>query len=259
MIQESNKGIVTANVFGKNSEINYERLRVNLFKTENNAETNRDACVVGFYEGGTNAVDGNDSQKFSNPGETLAFLNGATSLSSEHRAPIVNNDVLFLKLSQATVGSNYKLKINTENFTFSGSAYLYDLTLGTIVPITLDGTVFEYAFSVTADAATQGTRFKIVFNALLGTQNNSNPNAIIAYPNPAIDGVTLNLGTLDYGNYSYKIINILGQETQNGTLVKQELNQEFKINFTTPLKSGWYSIQILNQNNIVFTLPILIN
>ena len=50
-----------------------------------------------------------DVQKFSNPAETLSFYNGTTSLSSEHRSPLVDNDVLFIRLTQAVVNSTYKI------------------------------------------------------------------------------------------------------------------------------------------------------
>lgn len=200
-IHESNKtSTVLTNVFGRNANTNFERIRVNLEKVGDTIP-HRDACVVGFYNGANNNVDDNDVQKFSNPTETLAFLNGSTSLSSEHRAPIAEGDELFLKLTNATI-SNYKLKIYTENFTFSGSAFLHDLTLGTITNMPLDGSIFEYPFEVTTDPTTQGARFKIVFTTTLSIDDNNIWN-ISAYPNPTSknSGINVNLGTLDFGKY----------------------------------------------------------
>lgn len=259
-IQESNKVSSTSfNVFGKTQNIDYDRLRMTVSKIENGSETHKDACVVAFYEGASNQVDDNDVQKFTNPAETLSFLNGTTTLSSEHRAPIVDGDVIFIKLSQA-VESAYKLKIYTENFTFTGTAYLYDLFLGTNVALPIDGSVYEYTFNVTSDAASQGGRFKIVFSTVLSTVKNDNPYSIVAYPNPTTksNGVNLNLGSLEYGSYNYKIVNVLGQEIQNGTIDKKQLNQEVAINFNNSIIEGWYAIQILEKNTILFTLPILI-
>ncbi|RAR69288.1 T9SS type A sorting domain-containing protein [Flavobacterium aciduliphilum] len=260
LIKETNKASTNvSNVFGKMANIAYERIRVNVDKVENGLDVHKDACVVTFYQGASNAVDEKDVQKFTNPVETLAFLNGSTSLSSEHRAPIVDADVLFVKLSQA-VQSTYKLKIYTENFTFAGTAYLYDLFLGTNVALPLDGSVFVYPFDVTSDGASQGARFKIVFATALSTVKNENPYSIVAYPNPTTktNGINLNLGSLEYGNYNYKIVNVLGQVVQNGSFDKQQLNQEVAISFNNSVREGWYAIQILDKNTTLQTLPILI-
>lgn len=257
-IHESNKtSTVLTNVFGRNANTNFERIRVNLEKVGDTIP-HRDACVVGFYNGANNNVDDNDVQKFSNPTETLAFLNGTTSLSSEHRAPIVEGDELFLKLTNATI-SSYKLKIYTENFTFSGSAFLHDLTLGTITNMPLDGRIFEYPFEVTADSSTQGARFKIVFTTTLSIDDNTMWN-ISAYPNPTSknSGINVNLGTLDFGNYTYRVINMLGQEIQKGNLNKFENNQEFKIDFTTAINSGIYSFEVVNNNKTIKTIKLVI-
>lgn len=257
-IHESNKtSTVLTNVFGRNANTNFERIRVNLEKVGDTIP-HRDACVVGFYNGANNNVDDNDVQKFSNPTETLAFLNGTTSLSSEHRAPIVEGDELFLKLTNATI-SSYKLKIYTENFTFSGSAFLHDLTLGTITNMPLDGSIFEYPFEVTTDPTTQGVRFKIVFTTTLSIDDNNIWN-ISAYPNPTSknSGININLGTLDFGNYTYRIINMLGQEIQKGNLNKIENNQEFKIDFTTAINSGIYSFEVVNNNKTIKTIKLVI-
>lgn len=257
-IHESNKtSTVLTNVFGRNANTNFERIRVNLEKVGDTIP-HRDACVVGFYNGANNNVDDNDVQKFSNPTETLAFLNGSTSLSSEHRAPIAEGDELFLKLTNATI-SNYKLKIYTENFTFSGSAFLHDLTLGTITNMPLDGSIFEYPFEVTTDPTTQGARFKIVFTTTLSIDDNNIWN-ISAYPNPTSknSGINVNLGTLDFGNYTYRVINMLGQEIQKGNLNKFENNQEFKIDFTTAINSGIYSFEVVNNIKTIKTIKLVI-
>ncbi len=237
---------------------NVERLRVTISKIEDNTDVHKDACVVAFYNGASNGVTGNDVQKFSNLGETLSIMNGNTSLSSEHRLPVVDGDVLFIRLINGTT-SSYILKINTENFTFSGSATLHDLKLGTITPIPLDGTLFEYNFDVTSDNTTQGTRFKIVFSTTLGIEEN-NPLNVKVYPNPTTNsnGVILNTGNLEFGNYEYKIVNVLGQIIQNGTIQNIEINQETKIEFNNTLKTGWYNIQVIDRNSKNYSFPIII-
>jgi len=264
IINENNKSSGNFNnTFGRTAartiNPNTQRIRVAVSKLEDNTDVHKDACVVGFYEGASNAVTGNDVQKFTNAAETLAFVNGNTSLSSEHRLPVVNGDVLFIKLTNATT-SNYKLKIHTENFAFTGEAVFHDLKLGTSMAMPLDGSVFEYPFDVTSDATTQGTRFKIVFNTTLGIDETADLLGIKVYPNPSTNslGITLNTGNLELGNYEYKILNVLGQAVQDGKIENVQINQEIKIDLNNAITSGWYTIQILNNNKIVNSLPVII-
>lgn len=253
----------TAFIFGRsiNTTPNVQKLRVNIEKDVDGSLTNIDACVVGFYEGGSNAVNQKDVQKLTNPAESISFLTGTTRLSSEHRAPIVNGDELFVRLTSAVAGTNYTLKINTENFNLNGSAIFYDLKLGTQTTLPLDGSVFVYPFTVTSDATTQGTRFKIVFTtSILSSEDISNPFGINVYPNPAskADGLTINLGKLEIGDYTYRILNMLGQEIQNGSIACEELNQEYKVNLTNAVNSGLYTVELLDQNKSIYTTKIII-
>ena len=78
---------------------------------------------MGFYTGGNSAYDGKDVQKLSNPNEMLSFITDTRSLSSEHRAPIQDKRIFDFKIAQTTANTNYKLKIFTEDFTFSGQAF----------------------------------------------------------------------------------------------------------------------------------------
>ena len=258
-IKESDKRMINQYVFGRTTDTNYERIRVSLDKISNNSFSHKDACVAVFYNEASNAITEKDVQKFTNPSETIAFYNGTTSLSSEHRAPLVDNDILFIKLTQAKSNSIYKLKINTENFTFAGSSSFHDLKLGIVTALPLDGSVFEYPFEVTSDATTQGVRFKIVFNTTLSSGENDN-FYLIVYPNPTSknNGININLGTLDFGNYSYRIINMLGQEIQKGILTKNRNYQEFKIDFSTQINSGIYSFELLQHNKTIKTLKLVI-
>lgn len=247
-------------VFARTTNTVYERLRVSLERIENNTTQYKDGIVVAFYDGASNTVDAKDVEKFTNPNETLAFLNGTANLSSEHRAPAVHGDELFIRLTRATAGT-YRLKVRTENFSFSGGALFYDLKLGTITQIPLDGTVFEYTFDVTTDATTQGNRFKIVFDTTLSNDEILNPYKIVAYPNPTSKntGLTINMGNLDLGTYNYRIVNMLGQEIQRGELINQVINQEQKINLNSTFNTGVYTLEILNQNTSVKSIKIIIN
>jgi hypothetical protein len=125
----------------------------------------------------------------------------------------------------------------------------------------IDGSVFEYPFTVTSDAATQGTRFKIVFgNTVLSVDDIANVNGVKVYPNPVAKSgtLTLNLGKLENNTYNYRITNILGQTIQTGKLNKTELNQEFALTFNTAFSAGLYAIEVLDQSKVVNSSKIII-
>jgi hypothetical protein len=252
--------LTTASVFGRSAETS-ELMRVLLKKVANNVTSHEDGSTVKFYTGGINEVDESDSEKFSNPAGTISLINGSTKLAIENRALVVAGDEVFVNVSNATANTDYKLHIYTENFTFSGVATLHDLKLGTTTVMPIDGSVFEYPFTVTSDATTQGTRFKIVFgNAVLSVDENANVNGVKVYPNPVAKSasMTLNLGTLENNIYNYRITNILGQTIQTGKLDKTELNQEFAIVLNAAFSAGLYAIEVLDQNKVINTSKIII-
>lgn len=258
-----NETVSSASVLGRTEQTNdsFELMRVLLKKVANNVTSHEDGSTVKFYTGGINEVDESDAEKFSNPTGTISLINGTTKMAIEHRATVVAGDEVFVNVSNATANTNYKLHIYTENFTFSGMATLHDLKLGTTTVMPIDGSVFEYPFTVTSDATTQGTRFKIVFgNSILSVDDNANVNGVKVYPNPVAKSgsMTLNLGTLENNIYNYRITNILGQTIQTGKLDKTELNQEFALALNSAFSAGLYSIEVLDQNKVVNTSKIII-
>ena len=262
-IKETHKASTNSNaVFNRTTkntaDITSERIRVLLEKQENSVWNKKDAIVVGFYVGGNSAYDGKDVQKLSNPNETLSFITDTRSLSSEHRAPIQDKDSLTLKIAQTTANTNYKLKIFTEDFTFSGQAFLEDTFLKTSTPIALDGSIFEYEFQITPDALSSGNRFKINFKAeaALGT---TNPNALklIVYPNPTTSEQGINISFENaLSGYSYKIFNTAGQliDSQN---IKAN-NKSAHIKFQQKLSPGIYYLNIFDKNNEIKNIQTII-
>lgn len=224
--------------------------RMLLEKEVAGAYGNMDGCVAAFYAGGSNAVDGNDGIKLGNPGENLALFNTNYSLSVEHRALIQDLDFLTLRLTQALVGSNYKLKLYTENFTYGGYAFLQDLFTGTTTQVPTDGSVFEYPFQVTSNAMSQGNRFKIVFQSTLLNVNSFDGNYFSIYPNPAKsqDSITVLFHSdATIAIYDYKIYNTLGQLMQADEINNQNTTGTILLN--TTLTSGLYFIQLHNLSN----------
>lgn len=230
------------------ADITSERIRVLLEKQENSVWNKKDAIVVGFYAGGNNAYDSNDVRKLSNIEETLSFITDNRSLSSEHRAPIQDKDFLTIKLAQTAENSTYKLSIFTEDFTFSGQAFLEDTFLKESTPLPLDGSIFEYEFQITSDPLSSGNRFKINFVAsTLGTTT-PKASSLLIYPNPttAEKGLNVSFESSSSG-YHYKLFNPAGQLIEANTIsVNNKLGH---IAFNSYLKSGVYYINIYDQNN----------
>lgn len=258
-IKETHKASTNSNaVFNRFANtVSSERLRVTLHKEEDNIWNKKDAVVAGFYSGGNNAYDTNDVPKMSNPSENLAFYTDTRSLTSEHRAPIQNNDFLLLRLTQTTENSNYKLKIFTEDFTFSGQAFLEDTFLQTSTPIALDGSIFEYAFQITSDALSTGNRFKINFQA--STLGTTTPKAstFVIYPNPTTSEQGINISFENaLSGYSYKIFNTAGQliDSQN---IKAN-NKSAHIKFQQKLSPGIYYLNIFDKNNEIKNIQTII-
>ncbi|WP_338647739.1 T9SS type A sorting domain-containing protein [Flavobacterium sp. KS-LB2] len=264
-IKESHKSNATTNSTlnrsTKSKSANNSALfRILLEKDNGTSYTNMDGCVAVFYEGGSNAVEENDAYKLSNPGENVSLFN-ISSFSIEHRAPVQDSDFLTLRISQSIVGANYKLKLYTENFSFTGTAYLQDLFLGTTTQISLDGSAFEYKYQVTADSASIGNRFKVIFK-----QNNTlsmeslDSSQFNIYPNPLTSSETI---TLQFNSkqvatkYTYQIVSLLGQEIVNGDLIVS--SGIASIILDGKLSAGVYILQIRDrENNAQFTKKIII-
>lgn len=252
-IKETHKATSNSNsVFNRVANtVSSERLRVTLHKEEDNIWNKKDAVVAGFYSGGNNAYDTNDVPKISNPSETLAFYTDTRSLSSEHRAPIQNNDFLMLRLTLTTENSNYKLKIFTEDFSYTGQALLQDLFLNTITPFSVDGSVFEYDFVVTADALSSGNRFKIIFQNTLSNSTFSQENNFVIYPNPTTFEQGIHISTQQPSSeiYEYRIYNCLGQVIETNKITFD--NQLTNISFSQKLNQGIYFLNIYDNQNVL--------
>jgi len=171
---------------------------------------------------------------------------------------LVASDVLNVKVWNTTAGANYKLKINTEEFSATNlEATLEDLFTNVRTPLTLDGTAVEYPFTVTADAMSTGNRFRIVFQtSALGTTI-PKANGFSIVPNPVTgDSFQVNLGSLATGTYSYSICNAIGQEVEKGSIdtTSQNTNYTIKMNNSA---TGIYIMKIKGSDNSVFTAKII--
>jgi len=222
--------------------------RVLLEKENSENFSNMDGAVAVFYDGGSNAVEENDAYKLNNPNENISLYTATTSLSIEHRAAVQDNDFLTLRVSQAVVGTNYKLKLYTENFNYQGIATLEDSFLGASTPIALDGSLFEYVYQVTADAKSTNNRFKVIFKQQ-GTLANPifNDLEFNVYPNPLSNTDSINVQISTNGvsdSFDYKISSLQGQEVATGKLIVN--NSVGTVALDGRLSAGVYILQVRN-------------
>ncbi|MFT7252333.1 MAG: hypothetical protein ACI9FW_002094, partial [Flavobacterium sp.] len=136
-------------------------------------------------------------------------------------------------------------------------ATLIDLFTGVQTPINLDGTVQEYPFAVTSATASTGDRFKVVFNASALATTTLDIKSIKVYPNPVTNGiVNVQLPEGDYTNYSYELVNVLGQTVMSANIEVLSGNQ-FSFN-TRGLANTWYALRILNKGKAVYQTKVII-
>jgi hypothetical protein len=254
-IKEVHKGSVNSNAVFRLSN-RAETLRVGLYKQINTEWSGRDGAMTVILP------DANVNQlpnKMANGTENVAFTKNGLLFASEHHLPLVASDVLNVKVWNTTAGTNYKLKINTEQFTTTNlNATLEDLFTNSRTPLTLNGTAVEYPFAVTTEAASTGNRFRIVFeNSALGLIN-PKATGISILPNPITgDAFQVYLGTLSTGTYSYSISNALGQEVENGSINNVTQNTSYTVKFKNNTAAGMYIMKVTGSDNSVFTAKII--
>jgi hypothetical protein len=253
-IKEVHKGTTANNVVLRTAAP--ELLRVGLYKQINSEWSGRDGAMTVIL----NDADANQTpNKMANGSENVAFTKNGLLFASNHHLPFVASDVLNVKVWNTTVGANYKLKINTEQFaTTSLNATLEDLFTNSRTPLTLDGSAVEYPFAVTTEATSTGNRFRIVFeNSALGI-NNPKATGISIVPNPITgDTFQVNFGTLGMGSYSYSICNALGQEVEKGSINNVAQNTNSVVKFKNNTAAGLYIMKVTGTDNTVFTTKII--
>jgi len=253
-IKESHKGSTFSNAVFRTGALP-ELLRVGLYKQVNNEWSGRDgAMTVILSDAGANQAP----NKMANGTENIAFTKNGANFASNHHLPLVASDVLNVKVWNTTAGANYKLKINTEEFTATNlSATLEDLFTNARTPLTLDGTAVEYPFTVTTEALSTGDRSRIVFQPSLLSNNIPKSTGFSIVPNPVTgDSFQVNLGSLSTGTYSYSICNTIGQEVEKGSIqnAAQNTNYEVKMNNSA---TGIYIMKIKGNDNSVFTAKLI--
>jgi hypothetical protein len=252
-IKETHKGTAFSNAVLRTSGL--ELLRVGLYKQVNAEWSGRDGAMTVI----TPDADANQTpNKMANGTENVAFTKNAGLFASNHHLPLIASDVLNVKVWNTTAGTNYKLKIYTEEFTSNLTATLEDLFTNARTPLPLDGSAVDYPFAVTTDALSTGNRFRIVFQTAALGINNPKANGFSILPNPVTgDSFQVNLGTLATGTYSYSICNALGQEVEKGSINNATQNTNYTVKFRETAATGIYIMKIKGTDNSVFTAKII--
>ena len=252
-IKEAHKGTAFSNAVFRTAAP--ELLRVGLYKQVNNEWSGRDGAMTVIL---SDAAANQEPNKMANGTENIAFTKNGANFASNHHLPLVASDVLNVKVWNTTAGANYKLKINTEEFTATNlNATLEDLYTNSRTPLTLDGSAVEYPFTVTTDALSSGDRFRIVFQSSALGMNNPTATSFSIVPNPVTgDAFQVNLGSLATGTYSYSICNAIGQEVAKGNINNAVQNTNYEVKMSNSA-TGIYIMKIKGSDNSVYTAKII--
>ncbi|UAY51259.1 T9SS type A sorting domain-containing protein [Ferruginibacter albus] len=108
-------------------------------------------------------IIGEDAPKLANINETFSVVESGTSLFSDRRPTLRQNDTIYFKLLR-TLQQQYQLRFFPNMLSVGKTAFLKDNYTGNLTPVALsDSTVVN--FLVNSNAASQAAdRFKILFN-----------------------------------------------------------------------------------------------
>ena len=260
VIAESHKSTVVDNGLFDRNGLNSQLMRINLYKQVENNWQPYDAALLIFNSNSSNNVDGQDAIKMYNSTDNIIIQNNEIALMAEHRALPTTQDRINLSLSRTSVGTPYKLSINTEQFVNSGlNAILEDLYTNTSTPIALDGTIVEHQFTTTSDNQSSSNRFRIVFNALL-SNNSSIKNTISVSPNPfSGSSININFQGKPEGNYEYSISNVLGQIIEKGNFNTVNNNVLYSLEIKSELANGIYILNVKDDQKNEYSVKFIKN
>ncbi len=256
ILSESHKSTTVDNGLFDRTAASAKILRVNLLKQIENNWQPFDATMTLFHANATNAIDVLDAVKMFNSNNNITLQNSGVSLMAEHRALPVVQDVLQLRVNDTQTGANYKLAIQTEDFSAVDlTARLEDLVTNTSVPVALNGTVTEYTF-IPSPTENVPDRFRIVFGAQL-SNDAFDSNTITVFPNP-VTGASfqIQLPNSTIGNYKYAIINTLGQVVDQGKInLMDQVN--YRVTLKNSLQSGIYILNVIDEQNKAYSVKLI--
>jgi len=164
---------------------------VRLFLQEDSSHI--DGAVAFFRAGASAGIDAEDGVKLMNASDNLGFRREGRTLVFEFRPELKGTDTLQLQLSQMQQKS-FRLRVLLEGFTGAEGvqAELVDRHLKQRRELSHTDTT-NVDFSVTADSASTGDRFQIVFTKSAshggGTAEPAEAGRMNPYPNPVVSVV----------------------------------------------------------------------
>jgi hypothetical protein len=214
-----------------------------------NKESLADGIRV-MYNDANKSTTVDDIIKMGNFGENISSYRNGTKLIVEMRPMITANDTIFLHTSNTGI-KKYRLQIGTIDFVQTGvSAFLEDAYLKTSKELTLDGTVNNADFSVTADALSAATdRFRIVFKTAV-TPLPVYAKGISIYPNPVTNRIiNFRLTDMVQGLYNVRLINNLGQVILTRQVKHAGGSAVINMDLNSGVAAGNYVVEILLPDN----------
>lgn len=221
-----------------------------------------DGVVAFYYDNASAGINGMDGRKLMNSFDNLMMVRNATNLTFEHRPLVTSADTVFLSLSN-TSQANYRFEISSENFrpAIGYKAFLQDAYLNTETQLSLNGTN-TVNFTVDANAASTGQRFRIVFRADVATSVRDNDAAkwMKIYPNPVAAGSPLQVEFKNRtaGKYNFVLYNAAGMQVHNAQLVHAGGNAVSKLDVPASLSKGVYVATVTDEKGNKQELKITI-
>jgi hypothetical protein len=123
----------------------------------------------------------------------------------------------------------------------------------------------DYPFTGTGNAATDSTRFEIVYQRTSGSTSGtvtpddaSETPSVRIFPNPSKTGdVKLSLRSMAPGAYTVQVLDMLGREVATGVISHQTMNGEYRVLKGTRLSPGQYLIRLSMEGKPVQTFTLI--
>jgi len=201
-----------------------------------------DGFVINFDGSFSNGLDTFDAPKPSNQDEHMGTMNSGKVLSFESRSLPVAEDIIPISLVRYRK-TNYVYKVNLSGLE-NVNAVLLDKYTNTRTALTNNG-VTEIAFAVDNAIAesTATNRFDVVFENLLGVNQNAFGKTVTIYPNPATDSFYIKVPSTE-SDLNVRVVNALGQNVYAKVVTPK--NGLVKIQPESALNSGIYMVNISN-------------
>jgi hypothetical protein len=242
VFRESSKSATGAHdMFGSSTQA--ARKAVHILLHQDSAHI--DGAKAFFHADGKSSLDALDGYKLMNSSDNLGLRREGKTLVFEHRPEIKANDTLVTSLTQMQAGA-FRLRLALEGFTADDGvkAELVDRQLNRRTPLSLTDTT-DFGFTVTADSASSGERFIVVFTKSAATGvGTAEPGELIRmnpYPNPVVPGLPVRVD-LEAGRapWDVQLIDATGRLVWKRT-VKDATEMQVRIDMSR-MGSGVYQL-----------------